>query len=135
MQASTVSFLSELGPTPPLFKKWLFPRVHVYADFRFISIPIFLFYDWRGVIINYIAGYFRNPEATASALDSNAWLRTGDLCYIDDDGFLFVVDRLKEVIKYKGYQVIKNKQFCPSFFFLFFIPRKQVSECKLKYKK
>ncbi|XP_034677290.1 4-coumarate--CoA ligase-like 5 isoform X2 [Vitis riparia] len=50
-------------------------------------------------------GYFRNPEATASALDSNAWLRTGDLCYIDDDGFLFVVDRLKEVIKYKGYQV------------------------------
>lgn len=102
----------------------------MYADFRFVSIPIFLFYGWRGVIINYIAGYFRNPEATASALDSNAWLRTGDLCYIDDDGFLFVVDRLKEVIKYKGYQVIKYKYFCP-----FFFPRKQVSECKLKYKK
>ncbi|KAM0019583.1 putative AMP-dependent synthetase/ligase, AMP-binding, AMP-binding enzyme domain, ANL [Helianthus debilis subsp. tardiflorus] len=50
-------------------------------------------------------GYFSNPEATASTLDSTGWLRTGDLCYIDEDGFIFVVDRLKELIKYKGYQV------------------------------
>ncbi|KAF5740925.1 4-coumarate--CoA ligase-like 5-like [Tripterygium wilfordii] len=50
-------------------------------------------------------GYFSNVEATASTLDSQGWLRTGDLCYIDDDGFIFVVDRLKELIKYKGYQV------------------------------
>ncbi|KAI5669113.1 hypothetical protein M9H77_18966 [Catharanthus roseus] len=50
-------------------------------------------------------GYFRNEEATASTLSSEGWLRTGDLCYIDDDGFIFVVDRLKELIKYKGYQV------------------------------
>ncbi|KAL3641075.1 4-coumarate--CoA ligase-like 5 [Castilleja foliolosa] len=50
-------------------------------------------------------GYFSNEEATASTLDSRGWLRTGDLCYIDDDGFIFVVDRLKELIKYKGYQV------------------------------
>ncbi|KAK6939047.1 AMP-dependent synthetase/ligase [Dillenia turbinata] len=50
-------------------------------------------------------GYFSNVEATASTLDSHGWLRTGDLCYIDDDGFIFVVDRLKELIKYKGYQV------------------------------
>ncbi|KAG8378048.1 hypothetical protein BUALT_Bualt08G0097600 [Buddleja alternifolia] len=50
-------------------------------------------------------GYFSNEEATASTLDSEGWLRTGDLCYIDEDGFIFVVDRLKELIKYKGYQV------------------------------
>ncbi|KAK4490210.1 hypothetical protein RD792_000868 [Penstemon davidsonii] len=50
-------------------------------------------------------GYFFNEEATASTLDSDGWLRTGDLCYIDEDGFIFVVDRLKELIKYKGYQV------------------------------
>lgn len=50
-------------------------------------------------------GYFGNDEATASTLDSEGWLKTGDLCYIDEDGFLFVVDRLKELIKYKGFQV------------------------------
>ena len=55
-----------------------------------------------------VAGYFSNAEATASTLDSNGWLRTGDLCYIDEDGFIFVVDRLKELIKYKGYQVNGN---------------------------
>ncbi|OIV99002.1 hypothetical protein TanjilG_29405 [Lupinus angustifolius] len=50
-------------------------------------------------------GYFSNAEATASTLDSQGWLKTGDLCYVDNDGFIFVVDRLKELIKYKGYQV------------------------------
>ncbi|KAF4366549.1 hypothetical protein F8388_012482 [Cannabis sativa] len=52
-------------------------------------------------------GYFSNEEATSSTIDSEGWLRTGDLCYIDEDGFIFVVDRLKELIKYKGYQVYK----------------------------
>uniref|UniRef100_A0A804UDA1 4-coumarate--CoA ligase n=1 Tax=Zea mays TaxID=4577 RepID=A0A804UDA1_MAIZE len=52
-----------------------------------------------------MAGYVGDEEANASSFDSEGWLRTGDLCYIDQDGFLFVVDRLKELIKYKGYQV------------------------------
>ncbi|KAJ0950927.1 hypothetical protein HanPSC8_Chr02g0054031 [Helianthus annuus] len=37
--------------------------------------------------------------------DLDGWLRTGDLCYYDNVGFLFVVDRLKGLIKYKGYQI------------------------------
>ncbi|CAN6886668.1 unnamed protein product [Brassica oleracea] len=50
-------------------------------------------------------GYFKNQEATSETFNLEGWLKTGDLCKIDDDGFLYVVDRLKELIKYKGYQV------------------------------
>ena len=51
-------------------------------------------------------GYFRNPKATADMI-KNGWLYTGDIGYYDEKGYFFVVDRLKELIKYKGYQVIK----------------------------
>lgn len=50
-------------------------------------------------------GYLGDDDSTSEILDSQGWLRTGDLCYIDQDGFVFIVDRLKELIKYKGYQV------------------------------
>ncbi|XP_072998836.1 4-coumarate--CoA ligase-like 5 [Typha latifolia] len=50
-------------------------------------------------------GYVGDDEATKSTLDLEGWLKTGDLCYFDEDGFLFIVDRLKELIKYKAYQV------------------------------
>jgi 4-coumarate--CoA ligase len=49
-------------------------------------------------------GYLNNPEATAAAL-GDGWLRTGDLGRIDDDGYLTIVDRVKELIKVKGFQV------------------------------
>ncbi|XP_077227274.1 4-coumarate--CoA ligase-like 9 [Tasmannia lanceolata] len=50
-------------------------------------------------------GYIGDDDATASTLDSEGWMKTGDLCYFDHDGFLFIADRLKELIKYKAYQV------------------------------
>jgi acyl-CoA synthetase (AMP-forming)/AMP-acid ligase II len=50
-------------------------------------------------------GYLNNAKATADMLDADGWLHTGDLGHIDDDGYVYVVDRVKELIKYKGLQV------------------------------
>ena len=50
-------------------------------------------------------GYIDNPDATAITIDKDGWLHSGDLGYYDEDNQFFIVDRLKELIKYKGYQV------------------------------
>ncbi len=50
-------------------------------------------------------GYLNNPEATAATIDADGWLHTGDIARIDSDGHMYIVDRLKELIKYKGFQV------------------------------
>ena len=54
---------------------------------------------------NIMVGYLGNPEATAETLESDGFLHTGDIATVSAEGFVTVVDRLKELIKYKGYQV------------------------------
>ncbi|KAJ2032356.1 hypothetical protein IWW57_000265 [Coemansia sp. S610] len=54
---------------------------------------------------NVMLGYFKNAEATAQTIDAEGFLHTGDIGRVDDRGFYYVVDRKKELIKYKGFQV------------------------------
>jgi len=54
---------------------------------------------------NVMQGYLNNPEATAATLDAEGYLHTGDVAEVTEDGIFSIVDRVKELIKYKGYQV------------------------------
>ena len=57
----------------------------------------------RGPMV--MKGYLNNPEATAATVDADGWLHTGDIAVIDEDGHVTIVDRVKELIKYKGFQI------------------------------
>tara|TARA_B100000676_G_scaffold124436_1_gene123938 strand:+ start:4132 stop:5715 length:1584 start_codon:yes stop_codon:yes gene_type:complete len=50
-------------------------------------------------------GYYNNPTATAETITSDGWLKTGDIVKMDKDGYVWILDRKKELIKYKGFQV------------------------------
>lgn len=50
-------------------------------------------------------GYLDDPEKTDECLSESGWLRTGDICHYDEDGYFYITDRLKELIKVRGYQV------------------------------
>ncbi|CAH1405881.1 unnamed protein product [Nezara viridula] len=49
--------------------------------------------------------YYGNPEATEESFTNEKWLKTGDLAWIDEDGYMYIVDRIKDIIKFLGYQV------------------------------
>lgn len=63
-------------------------------------------------------GYYKNEYETSLTVDKEGWLHTGDIGYIDDDGHVFLVDRIKELIKYKGFQVPYG---CLSIFALMYV--------------
>ncbi|GAB1864815.1 Luciferin 4-monooxygenase [Camponotus japonicus] len=50
-------------------------------------------------------GYYNDEKSTRATIDKDGWLHTGDVGYYDEEGYFFIVDRIKELIKYKGYQV------------------------------
>jgi long-chain acyl-CoA synthetase len=54
---------------------------------------------------NVFAGYWDDPEATARVLSADGWLRTGDIAVTDDDGYLYIVDRAKDLIIVSGFNV------------------------------
>ncbi|KAG0370729.1 hypothetical protein BC939DRAFT_441155 [Gamsiella multidivaricata] len=54
---------------------------------------------------NVMKGYLNNTEATKHTIREDGWMHTGDIVYVDEQGNWFVVDRLKELIKYKGFQI------------------------------
>lgn len=68
-------------------------------------------------------GYLNNPEATAAVIDREGWLHTGDLGIADEEGWLTLVDRVKELIKYKGLQV------APAELEAILITHPQVADC------
>ncbi len=57
----------------------------------------------RGPMV--MKGYLNNPGATADTIDADGWLHTGDVAVLDEAGHYSIVDRIKELIKYKGFQV------------------------------
>src|SRR5690606_6689694 len=54
---------------------------------------------------NVFAGYWQDPEATTAAVDADGWLHTGDVAVVDDDGHLFLVDRVKDLVIVSGFNV------------------------------
>jgi acyl-CoA synthetase (AMP-forming)/AMP-acid ligase II len=68
-------------------------------------IPALLLVQLTNTLSQVMKGYFKRPTETAEIIDSDGWLHSGDLGYYDKEGHFYVVDRLKEMIKVKSYQL------------------------------
>lgn len=55
--------------------------------------------------VNVCKGYFNDPQTTAEAFDEEGFFRSGDVGYYDEEGYIYIKDRIKELIKYNAYQV------------------------------
>jgi acyl-coenzyme A synthetase/AMP-(fatty) acid ligase len=72
--------------------------------------PVLLLIHLTNPMCQVMKGYFNRAADTAEIIDSEGWLYTGDLGYYDEEGDFYAVDRLKELIKVKGYQVSEHSQ-------------------------
>jgi acyl-CoA synthetase (AMP-forming)/AMP-acid ligase II len=68
-------------------------------------------------------GYLNNPQVTAAMIDQDGWLRSGDIAVVDEDGWYTIDGRIKEIIKYKGFQVF------PAELEMILIDHPQVADC------
>lgn len=82
------------------------------VDIRFLDVndpDRYVEYGERGEICiagpNVMKGYWKNPEATRESMTADGFLRTGDVGYMDENGFLYIVDRIKDMILCSGYNV------------------------------
>lgn len=62
-----------------------------------------VYFTW--IVVQVMMGYLNNPAATQDCIDEDNWFHTGDVGYFDSDGHFYITDRLKELIKVKGFQV------------------------------
>ncbi|CAG0894009.1 unnamed protein product [Cyprideis torosa] len=106
-EASPVTHLTP--PSKPKYGSCGLPVPNTEAVIRDISTGENLPANKRGEICirgpQVMKGYWNNEEATAATIDEEGWLRTGDVGLFDEDGYFWVVDRVKELIKVKGLQV------------------------------
>jgi fatty-acyl-CoA synthase len=99
----TSPFASFLAPKYSLTKLGSAGQPPLYSDMRIVdndNLPVAS--GERGEIClrgpNIMKGYWNRPEATAEAVDSQGWFHSGDIGYVDEEGFLFICDRLKDMV-------------------------------------